>query len=84
MGNEWIKEGLSDKESNLLFLTFIQSDINPYRHYLSLPEDIVPWVLFLSHSKKLTTTLIKHYKMSKMGQNSLQKHRIDFEDNSII
>ena len=44
-----MKSESSNKESNLLFWTLIQWDINPYRHILSLLGDVVPWV-FVSKS----------------------------------
>ena len=47
MKREWSK-----KEPKLLFWTLIQCDINPYRHHLSLPGDLVPWVLLFSVTAK--------------------------------
>ena len=48
-----IKKDLSKKESKLLLWTLIQCDINPYRHYLNLPKDLVPLGCVLDHSKNL-------------------------------
>ena len=39
---------MNENDHILLLDTLIQCDINPYRHYLSLPGDLVPWVLLFS------------------------------------
>ena len=36
----------------MLLKSLIQSDINPYRHYLNLLGDIVPWVLLFREKPK--------------------------------
>ena len=45
----------------LLLDTLIQCDINPYKHQLNLPWDLVPWVVVLRDSKNLPTHIMYHF-----------------------
>ena len=53
--NNELKREWSMKETThwVVIVNLIQCDIKPYRHYLSLPGDLVPWVCCFSHSKNL-------------------------------